>query len=139
MTRDNFFFQIIQGILILFQKKFELLLLPLLINEGIIVDANIGSKIENIPDPNVIFLLKIFDLFIISKFLLISLTCLSDNLIILFLFKALLIPCEAPVDNPDNPIVYTILGKAGLIILKASPSKLPIPSPIITFLFFTIC
>ena len=38
-----------------------------------------------------------------------SLTCLSDNLItiFLFLFKALLIPCET---SADNPIVETIFG-----------------------------
>ena len=71
-----------QGILILFQKKFELLPLPFLIKAGMIVLANIGSKIEKIPLPNVIFLLDIFDLFIISKFLFISLNCLSDILII---------------------------------------------------------
>ena len=54
-----------------------------------IAETNIGSKIENIPDPfcdDVIFLTNIFDLFIISKFLFISLTCLSDNLTMLFLF-----------------------------------------------------
>ena len=78
---DNFSSYTTPYILILFQKEFELLLpLPFLIKAGIIVLANIGSKIENIPLPfcvNVIFLLNIFDLFIISKFLFISLTCLS--------------------------------------------------------------
>ena len=46
-------------------------------------------------------------------------------------FKALLIPCEIPVDNPAKPIVDAILGNAGLIILKAVVKRVPIPSPII--------
>ena len=41
----------IQGILILFHKKFELLSLPFLIKAGLILEANIGNKIENISDP----------------------------------------------------------------------------------------
>ena len=80
----------IQGILILFQKKFELLPLPFSIKAGLIALANIGSEIENTPDPfcdNVILLSNIFDSFIISKFLFISSTCLSDNLeIYIFIF-----------------------------------------------------
>ena len=43
-------------------------------------------------------------------------------------FKALLIPCEIPVDNPDKPIVDAILGNAGLIILKAVVKRVAIPS-----------
>ena len=46
-------------------------------------------------------------------------------------FKALLIPCEIPVNNPAKPIVDAILGNAGLIILKAVVRKVTIPSPII--------
>ena len=63
------------------------------------------------------------------KFLLISLTCFSFNLIIVSFFKALLIPCEIPVDNPAKLIVLAILGNAGLIILKAVVKRAPIPSP----------
>ena len=44
-------------------------------------------------------------------------------------FKALLIPCEIPVDNPAKPIVDAILGNASLIILKAVVKRAPIPSP----------
>ena len=44
-------------------------------------------------------------------------------------FKALLIPCEIPVDNPAKPIVDAILGNVGLIILKAVVKRAPIPSP----------
>ena len=43
-------------------------------------------------------------------------------------FKALLIPCEIPVDNPASPIVDAILGNAGLIILNAVMKRAPIPS-----------
>ena len=51
-------------------------------------------------------------------------------------FKALLIPCEIPVDNPAKPIVDAILGNAGLIILKADVKSAPIPSPNWIFILF---
>ena len=44
-------------------------------------------------------------------------------------FKAFLIPCEIPFDNPAKPIVDAILDNAGLIILKAVVKRAPIPSP----------
>ena len=48
----NFFFQIMKNIYFLLQKKFRFLETPFPdINDGIILDANIGNKKLNIPEP----------------------------------------------------------------------------------------
>ena len=85
--------------------------------------------ILKIDPPQELIFIKYFIIIYFFNFLLISLTCFSFNLIIVSLFKALLVPCEIPVDNPAKPIVDAILGNVGLIILKAVVKRAPIPSP----------
>ena len=80
-----------------FKKKFRFLETPFPdINDGIIVDANIGNKNEKIPKPfwfKVTFLSKTLESLISFKFSLICFIIFSSiSKIFFFLFKALLIP-----------------------------------------------
>ena len=51
-------------------------------------------------------------------------------------FKALLIPCEIPVDKPANPIVDAILGATDLTKGRAICINEAIPSPLCKFILF---